>query len=213
MVERTDSREATALVNGRIVLPGRLVEGRSVMVAGGIVLDVVEPDALGGDVARVDVGGRYIAPGLIDIHIHGANNHTFNEPSAEGYDAILSACVARGVTSVLATLATAPIPSLVEGMRFAAEWTSASHRSAQVLGVHLEGPYFSQEQRGAQDPRHIRTPDDGTVDALLEHHGVMRMMSFAPELLGALELTARLAALGVVPAAGHSSAMDTDVEL
>ncbi|MEJ7654910.1 MAG: amidohydrolase family protein, partial [Chloroflexia bacterium] len=60
---------------------------------------------------------------------------------------------------------------------------------------------------------HIRTPDDGTVDALLEHHGVMRMMSIAPELPGALDLTARLTALGVVPAAGHSSALDTDVDL
>jgi N-acetylglucosamine-6-phosphate deacetylase len=67
------------------------------------------------------------------------------------------------------------------------------------------------EQRGAQDPKHIRMPDDGTADRLLEHHDVIKIMTLAPELPGALELTARLAALGVVPAAGHSSARDEDV--
>jgi N-acetylglucosamine-6-phosphate deacetylase len=82
---------------------------------------------------------------------------------------------------------------------------------SQVLGVHLEGPYFSMAQKGAQDPENIRTPDDGTADILLEHHDMMRIMTYAPELPGALELTARLARLGIVPAAGHSSAKDEDV--
>ena len=81
----------------------------------------------------------------------------------------------------------------------------------QVIGVHLEGPYFSYEQRGAQDARYLRAPNDGTVDALLEHADVMRVMSLAPELPGALDLTARLFKLGIVAAAGHSSAKDDDV--
>ena len=88
---------------------------------------------------------------------------------------------------------------------------SAPRHGTQVIGVHLEGPYFAYAQRGAQNPKHLRTPDDGSVDALLEHHGVLRMMSYAPELPGALALTERLARLGIVPAAGHSSAIDTEV--
>jgi len=67
------------------------------------------------------------------------------------------------------------------------------------------------EQTGAQDPKNIRAPDDGTADILLEHHDVITMMTYAPELPGALELTARLVKLGIVPAAGHSSAKDEDV--
>jgi N-acetylglucosamine-6-phosphate deacetylase len=82
---------------------------------------------------------------------------------------------------------------------------------AQVLGVHLEGPYFSLPQAGAQDPANVRNPDDGTADQLLEHHDVIRMISYAPELPGALELTARLVALGIVAAAGHSSAKEDEV--
>jgi N-acetylglucosamine-6-phosphate deacetylase len=66
-------------------------------------------------------------------------------------------------------------------------------------------------QRGAQDPAHIRTPDDGTPATLLEHHDVLKIMTFAPELPGALELTKRLAQLGVVAAAGHSAATDVEV--
>jgi N-acetylglucosamine-6-phosphate deacetylase len=77
--------------------------------------------------------------------------------------------------------------------------------------VHLEGPYFNMEQRGAQDPESIRAPNDGTVDTLLEHHDVIKVMTYAPELPGALDLTARLVELGIVPAAGHSSATDEDV--
>jgi N-acetylglucosamine-6-phosphate deacetylase len=80
-----------------------------------------------------------------------------------------------------------------------------------VLGVHLEGPYFSPAQKGAQDPDHLRTPDDGSPAALLEHANVLRVMTFAPELPGALRLTAACAARGIVPAAGHSAAQDTDV--
>jgi N-acetylglucosamine-6-phosphate deacetylase len=112
---------------------------------------------------------------------------------------------------MLATIATAPIPDLVACLKFSREWMSARHDGAQVIGVHLEGPYFSYAQRGAQDPKALRTPDDGTADLLLEHHDVMRIMSYAPELPGALDLTARLVKLDIVPAGGHSSAKDSEV--
>ncbi len=69
---------------------------------------------------------------------------------------------------------------------------------AQLLGVHVEGPYFSLAQRGAQDPAHIRNPDDGSVEQLLEYRDTIRMLTFAPELPGALVLTQRLVALGIV---------------
>jgi N-acetylglucosamine-6-phosphate deacetylase len=200
-----------ALVNGRVILPGEIVTGKAVVVEGRHILGIAELGMLGADVKRVDVGGRLIAPGLIDLHIHGAQGHTFNEPTAEGFASILRENTRRGVTSLLATVATAPIPDLVACLEFSRQWMGQTQEGSQVLGVHLEGPYFSPAQVGAQDPHNLRTPDDGALDALLEHHDVIRMMTYAPELLGALELTARLAALGIVPAAGHSSARDQDV--
>jgi N-acetylglucosamine-6-phosphate deacetylase len=200
-----------ALISGRIILPEAIVSGKALIVAGPRILDVVDAGSLGTEIATIDVGGRYIAPGLIDIHTHGAVGHSFNEPTAEAWALITQQNARCGVTSLLATIATASIDDLVACLCFCREWMGAPRGGARVIGAHLEGPYFSYEQRGAQDPKHLRTPDDGTADVLLEHADVMRLMSFAPELPGALDLTARLVRLGTVAAAGHSSAKDSDV--
>ncbi|MFQ5855472.1 MAG: N-acetylglucosamine-6-phosphate deacetylase [Anaerolineae bacterium] len=201
----------SALINGRLVLPHEIVTGKALVVEGKTIAGIADVDSLGTEVEKINVGGRYVTPGLVDIHVHGALGHTFNEPAAEAFAAITQEHARRGVTSLLATVATAPIPDLVTCLEFSRQWMQHQHAGAQVLGVHLEGPYFSLAQAGAQDPVNIRTPDDGTPDRLLEHHDVLRIMTYAPELPGALELTARLAELGVVPAAGHSSAKEEEV--
>jgi N-acetylglucosamine-6-phosphate deacetylase len=200
-----------ALTNGRVILPQGIVTGKAVVVEGKKIVGIADADSLGAEAEKVDVSGRYIGPGLIDIHTHGALDHTFNEPTVEAFASITKENVTRGITSLLATISTAPIPDLVKCLEFSRQWMHELHEGSQVLGVHVEGPYFSMAQKGAQDPENIRTPDDGTPDILLEHHDVMRIMTYAPELPGALELTAKLAGLGIVPAAGHSSAKDEDV--
>ena len=200
-----------ALVNGEVVLCETVELGKAVIVDGSIITGIVNSGELSEEIAKVDVGGRLVAPGLIDIHTHGALGHTFNEPTAEAFGVITQENARRGVTSLLATPATAPIPNLVACLEFSRQWMDEAQVGAQVLGVHLEGPYFSLSQAGAQDPANIRNPNDGTVDQLLEYHDVIRMVSYAPELPGALELTAQLAALGIVPAAGHSSAKEDEV--
>jgi len=200
-----------ALTNGRVVLPQAIVVDKAVVVEGDKILDVTDITSLSTEIARVDVGGRYITPGLIDIHIHGAVGHTFNEPSAEAFTAITQETATRGLTGLLASVATAGILDLVECLKFSQEWMKSQREGSQVLGVHLEGPYFNAEQAGAQDPKHILAPDDGTPELLLEYGDVIKIMTYAPELPGALELTARLAELGIVPAAGHSMARDEDV--
>src|SRR5262245_45926241 len=200
-----------ALAGGRVILPDQVVGGQAVVVEGDTIGDIVPVGELDANVAIVDVGGRYIAPGLIDIHTHGALGHTFNEPTTEAFATIATANAAHGVTALLATIATDSLDNLAASLAFCAEWMREPRSGAQLLGAHLEGPYFSMEQRGAQDPTYIRTPDDGTPDLLLAHHAVMKIMSFAPELPAALELTERIATLGIVPAAGHSSAREEHV--
>ncbi len=200
-----------ALVNGRIILPDRVVAGKAVVIDGATIAGLADVSDLGSDVTRVDVDGRFISPGLIDIHTHGALGHTFNEPTAEAFGIITAENARRGVTSLLATTATAPIPDLVASLEFTRQWMAETHAGAQVLGAHVEGPYFSLPKAGAQDPANIRNPDDGTVDQLLAHHDVIRQFTYAPELPGALELTGRLVELGIVSAAGHSSAKEDEV--
>jgi len=202
---------AIALVNGRVVLPDRIVTGTAVVVEGRRIAGLVAPDELPEGVVRLDAGGRYIVPGLVDIHIHGAVGHSFNEPAPEAIRAITEENARRGTTSLLATIAAAPLLDMLACLEACRAWCKAPHPGAEVLGVHLEGPYFSPAQRGAQDLASLRTPDDGSADELLAYSDVIRMMSYAPELPGALELTRRLAGLRIVPAAGHSAARDTEV--
>jgi N-acetylglucosamine-6-phosphate deacetylase len=200
-----------ALTNGRVILPKELATDKAVIVEGQKILDVSELASLGSGVQEIGVGGRYITPGLIDIHIHGAVGHTFNEPTVEAFAAITEESVTRGLTGLLATLATAAIPDLAKSLNFGRKWMQEPRVGSQILGIHVEGPYFNIEQAGAQDPNNILTPDDGTPEILLEYRDVIKIMTYAPELPGALELTARLAELGVVPAAGHSMAIDEDI--
>lgn len=210
-VEIAQPRGRFALINGRIVLPQAVVADKALVIEDGKILGVAEVDALGSDVQRIDAGGRLITPGLVDLHTHGALGHTFNEPTAEAFQTITAENVRRGVTSLLATLATAPIAELCRCLEFCRQWMAEPRDGAQVVGAHLESPYISMAQRGALDPQNVRTPDDGTPDRLLEHHDVLRIFVLAPELPGALDLVAKLARLGIVPAAGHTSAKEEQV--
>jgi N-acetylglucosamine-6-phosphate deacetylase len=218
-----------ALINGRIVLPGEVISGRALVIEEGRILGLADPGQLGSGTAVFDAQGRYITPGLIDLHVHGALGHTFNEPTPESFAAITGANLRHGVTSLLATLVAAPIPDLIAGLELCEGWLAAPgldpatgrlhaeppdafvSGGSTLLGAHIEGPYLSPAQKGALDPRYLWTPDDGSADALLEYARAIRIMVLAPELPGALPLIGRLVALGIVPAAGHSSARDEDV--
>jgi len=209
--KKEESLSRFALVNGRVILPHQIVAGKAVVIENGIIYSIEDEAGLSSDMPRLDVGGRYISPGLIDLHTHGALGFTFNDASVEAIQQITLANAHAGVTSLLATIATAPVSDLVACIDMIGSMMSGSYAGSQILGVHLEGPYFSPLQAGAQDPKSLRTPDDGSVDLLLEHSKWIKIMTFAPELPGALQLTVRLAKLGIVPAAGHSSATDEQV--
>lgn len=199
----------TALINGRLVLPDAIVDDQAMLIEQGTIVAITR-DALG-DAKPIDVGGRWITPGLIDLHTHGALGHTFNEPTREAYAAICDENARRGVTGVLATLAPAPLAALKRCLEFMRAWRRELHTGAEVLGGYLESPYTNLAQKGALDPSCLRSPDDGSAEELLEYADVLRVFMLAPELPGALELVAKINRAGIVPAAGHSSAYDTHV--
>jgi len=209
-----------ALTNGRIVMPDSILNHKALLIHQQKIVGVADSGTIPSEAVRLDVGGRLITPGLIDIHTHGALGVTFNEPSVESYAAITSENASRGVTSLLATLAPAPIPDLVQCIEFCRTWmhqvetlhaTSLQNNGTRILGMYLETPYVSLAQKGALDPKYLRLPNDGTPDILLEHHDIIKVFMIAPELEGALELYAKINRLGIVPAAGHSSAKDDQV--
>jgi N-acetylglucosamine-6-phosphate deacetylase len=201
---------SVAIDNGRFVLPDRVVEDVVILVRAGKIEAILPRGSVEG--AEVfDAGGRYVTPGLIDIHIHGAHGHTFNEPTELAFSTITTACAAAGVTSLLATTATAPVEELEASLAQVAQWTDSPRAGAQILGAHVEGPYFAAAQAGAQDPQNLRIPADGAYERLLAFAPVIRIFTYAPELPGAASLTQRLVELNIVPAAGHSAAREADL--
>lgn len=151
---------------------------------------------------RVDLGGAMLTPGLIDLHSHGAGGHSFDD----GLEPMLAAAAvhrARGTTRTLISLVTAPLDDMAASV---AAVEVALERDPGVLGAHLEGPFISPDRRGAHDPRHLIEPTPQAVDRVLEFSSVVRQITIAPELPGALEAISRLTERGIRVAVGHTEA-------
>jgi len=203
-----------AIANARIVLPEHVVTDHALIVEGSRIAALVAQSDLGSGIETIDAAGAWLTPGLIDIHTHGALGHTFNEPTGEAFTAITRENARHGVTSLLATLAAAPISELTACFDFVRSWRASQDGmggGAQVLGVHLESPYINPAQAGALNREYLRTPDDGSADALLPYADVLRILVLAPELPGSMELIRKLTQAGIVAAAGHTMAKDEHI--
>jgi N-acetylglucosamine-6-phosphate deacetylase len=199
-----------ALVGADIVTEHEVLHDHAVLVRDGVI-EAVIPAVQVPSAARLrELGGGFLTPGLIDLHTHGADGRGFSEGNEAEYRGALQGLLRAGVTTALPTLVTAPLESLESSLD-----TLSSLRATaglpRIPGAHLEGPYFSYSQRGAQDPAALRQPDDGSVDRLLERAAAIRMVSFAPELPGAVAFTERLVDAGIVAAAGHTDGRDEDL--
>lgn len=201
--------------NGRLVTPTAVLDGHALLTRGSRIVGLVRSGDVPAQAQVQDLGGSFLTPGLIDIHTHGALGVSFLDGADEAFETILVEQLKRGVTGLLATTSTAPFPDILEALEITRAWLAGGAGSDKpgtpVLGAHVEGPYFAAAQAGAQDPANLRNPDDGSVEQLLEYADVIRMVSFAPELPGALALSARLVEAGIVAAGGHSEASDEEL--
>ncbi len=155
---------------------------------------------------ELDVSGCVVAPGLVDLHVHGAGGHAAQGPGAD-LDGVARALARGGVTSFLATTFAAPIAEL-RALVTAGRPTSG----ARCVGVHLEGPWLSTAAAGAQPVDALRLPDVAEALALIDG-GDVRVVTLAPELPGALELVGALVERGVRVSLGHTAASYADAVL
>lgn len=191
------------LSNARLILPDGIHDGLELVVADGKVAEVRQRS----DADAVDLGGNYLAPGFVDLHLHGALGRDTMEASPEAFRSICDYHASGGTTSLLLTTVTAPIPKVVEVLR-AVRGSAGS--IGQVAGVHIEGPFISRARRGAQREEYIRDPDAQSVAQLLEFADVIKRVTLAPELPGALDLIDRLRERNIPVSGGHSDASDAE---
>jgi N-acetylglucosamine-6-phosphate deacetylase len=160
--------------------------------------------------ARVlDFPGATLAPAFFDVHIHGAMGHDVMEATPEALDAMGSFLAAHGTGSYLATTVTAPLDATLRALSGLAKLMERAPVAgqAQAAGIHLEGPFLSHAKRGVQPAEHLLAPDVAVFDRLYEAaEGRIRLMTLAPELPGAVELTAHATERGVRISLGHSNA-------
>jgi N-acetylglucosamine-6-phosphate deacetylase len=192
---------ASSLIAARLVLEDRVAAGRITIEDGWI--RAVELD----DDADFDGrGGSYVAPGFVDVHVHGWGGHDAMGDLA-ALDGMARRLLRRGVTSFLPTAVTAPLDALAAFAARVRDWLPAAPEDgAEPLGFNLEGPFLSPSRRGAQDPAHLRLPADAPGEALERLIDGLRVMTVAPELAGATDLIGWLRDRGVKPSLGHSAA-------
>ena len=215
----TKTSAAPAFVRGRrtVLTAKRLYDGAGLLDDPLVVLEdgrvtsisTRTAGALPRGTQVLDFPGATLAPSFFDVHIHGAAGHDVMEASPEALDAIGCFLASRGVGSFLATTVTAPLDATlraVEGLAKLMARPPADGR-ARPLGIHLEGPFLSHAKRGVQPAEHLLAPDIAAFDRLFDAaQGKMRLITLAPELPGAVELTAHATRRGVRVSLGHSNA-------
>ena len=195
-----------ALVDGRLVGPVRLA------VDGGRITSVVSgPAALEGPAADLDLHGGTLTPGLLDLQNNGSFGADFADATPEQWEQVLAGLASRGVTGVQPTIITAPLAELNEAFDriHAAQRAHADEPVCRILGAHLEGPFISEQRKGAHRAECMIDPTPEALDVLLGHPAtasVLTTLTMAPERAHALEAIRRLVRAGVVVSVGHSDA-------
>lgn len=162
---------------------------------------------------KLNGNGNYLIPGMIDVHIHGADGFDMMDGTVESVKAVSTACARTGCTSFLATSVTSSFEDLNKMIDNVIE-TVGKEPGAQIVGLHLEGPYLNAKRKGMQNERFLRHPDlDEMAKILSKSEGLVKMVTLASELPGGLELIGLLKEHGIVPALAHSDATYEEAKL
>jgi N-acetylglucosamine-6-phosphate deacetylase len=187
----------------------------SLLIEGGrIVARLAVSEPIAADARAIDLGGRRLAPGFIDLHFHGALAFCGAEDFAEALDDAGERLLRHGTTAFLATTVAWPGPELAAHVsRLSSLLDGRSARAAVPIGIHLEGPWIHPGAAGAQPGGGIRTFERGEGEEVLERGGGwVRMVTLAPEIEGAPALQAALERRGIAIALGHSLARAEQVQ-
>ena len=200
------------LTNVRLIFPDGIRDGLELVVENGKIAAIGEHRQTRAKEV-VDLHGNYLGPGFVDVHVHGAFGHDTMEALAEDFQVICDYHASGGTTSLLLTTAAAPVDKLVEvlnAVRECGRSKSLRRKINQIAGAHVEGPFISKRKCGAQRAEFIQSPSQGSVRRLLDHADVIKRITIAPEVKGAVEAIADFYAHGISVSGGHSDAWDEE---
>ena len=206
-----------AITAKTLFTPREAIEGGLVVIEEGVIRSVGSREELTvpKTARQVDLGNRILAPGFVDVHIHGGGGHDVMEATREALEAVAAMVLRHGTTCFVPTTLTATPPVLsksLEGLgALIRSWKetkpASGGRLAEPVGIHLEGPFLSPECRGAHPIDELQTPSIPLFQQFqAAAGGCLRILTLAPELEGALELQATAMQNGVRVGLGHSNA-------
>ena len=190
------------LTGAAVVTPDGVIDDGWVEVAGERITAVGSGPAPAG-AAATDVGGRWLVPGFVDVHVHGGGGSSYTTGDPDEARSVAALHRRHGTTTTFASLVTAPLPAMRRSITALADLVV----DGTLAGLHLEGPFLAATRCGAHDPASLRSPDHGELaDLLAAGRGTVSHVTVAPELPGGLDLVRQLVDGGVVAAVGHSDA-------
>ena len=194
----------TYIINGQVYID-HTFQKKTIYIQDGTI-NLLEADCQTSGTV-FDAAGRRIVPGFIDIHTHGAVGVDVNGASAEDLEKIGKFFAKNGTTSWLASILTDTEEQTSRAISQCIEYQASAGKGAQLLGIHLEGPFLASEFKGAM-PEHLLKKGSADLAASYQRqaNGNIRYITVSPEVEGVLELIPRLRELGIVVAMGHSGA-------
>jgi len=203
--------ERIKIVNGRLITPFRIIENGTLLIENGRIVEISHENIDFPGARLIDAQNNYVSPGFIDMHTHGGGGHDFMDGTITAFLEAAKIHALHGTTAMVPTTLTAETDDLLHTFSVYSQAKKLNSEGAQFLGLHLEGPYFSMNQRGAQDPRYIRIPNREEYETILRYSPDIIRWSAAPELDGAMEFGRFLSEKGILAAIGHSDATSEEV--
>ena len=197
--------------NGKLVLKTRVIDRGYVEVADGIIVGYGSGESEFPADEIIDAQGMYVAPGFVDIHLHGGGDNDYMDGTVEAFFGAAKAHARYGTTSMFPTTLSGDLDELKAVLSLYDQAASQpACGGAELLGIHLEGPCFSYDEKGAQDPRYLVEPKDLPYKEMLGWSKHIKRWDIAPELAGGMEMGGWLVSRGVRASIGHSSASYRD---
>lgn len=200
----------TKIKSGRLITTLGIVE-KNLYIKDGKILDITENELAFDE--EIDAEGNYVSPGFIDIHVHGGAGYEFVDGTFEAIKEAANIHAQHGTTTIYPTISAYDNEKTAKALKALREYKDSDEVLPHIFGAHLEGPYFSPKQSGAQDPKFIRTPNKAEYEKLHnEYSDVIARWSYAPELDGADEFLQFLNENCIVASAGHTDAEYKDIK-